>query len=90
MYLGGDTAARSFLKVYAAAGPLSTDEMGAHLSAMRRYRAAVQAAYFAGRLARHDLTGIADEEENWKGLHARDMLKELGMPALPRRDRAGS
>jgi Ser/Thr protein kinase RdoA (MazF antagonist) len=91
MYLGGDTAARSFLGVYAAAGPLPTDEMGAHLSAMRRYRGAVQAAYFAGRLARHDLTGIADEEENWKGLHdARDMLKEMGMPALCQRDGAAS
>ena len=45
MYLGGDTAARSFLGVYAAAGPRPTDEMGAHLSAMRRYRGAVQAAY---------------------------------------------
>jgi hypothetical protein len=91
MYLGGDTAASSFLGVYAAAGRLLTDEMGAHLSAMRRYRGAVQAAYFAGGLARRDLTGIADEEENWKGLHdARDMLKELGMPALRRPDGAGS
>jgi Ser/Thr protein kinase RdoA (MazF antagonist) len=67
MYLGGDTAARSFLGVYAAAGPLPTDEMGAHLSAMRRYRGAVQAAYFAGRLARHDLTGITDDGRELEG-----------------------
>jgi Ser/Thr protein kinase RdoA (MazF antagonist) len=66
MYLGGATRARHFLATYADRGPLVDGELD-HLVVMGRYRWAVQAAYFAGRISRGDLTGT-DEAGNRKGL----------------------
>lgn len=77
MYLGGRRHAVPFLTTYAARSPLGPDELQ-HLDAFRRFREVVQGCYFAGRLATHDLTGVADGSENTKGLEdARRRLGEL-------------
>jgi Ser/Thr protein kinase RdoA (MazF antagonist) len=80
MYLGGAESAEAFLRAYAEVGPVGAGEVTKHLNALLRFRAAVQATYFAGRIVSRDLTGIADETENWKGLHdARRMFVSLGV-----------
>jgi len=77
MYLGGPQQAATFLATYASLGPLGADEMQ-HLNAFRRFREAVQGAYFACRLAAHDLTGGIDPAENHTGLNdARRRLSAL-------------
>lgn len=68
MYLGGAENASPFLAAYLAAGTLASVELERSLAPMLRLRWAVQADYFARRLATHDLTGIADPGENQKGL----------------------
>jgi homoserine kinase type II len=79
MYLGGTARASAFLEAYRAHGPLDADELR-DLDAFRRFRWAVQAAYFAGRLAARDLTGITDASENRRGLSdARKGLAALGV-----------
>lgn len=66
MYLGGISSAGVMLEAYAeAAGPATPDL--AHLETMLRFRWAVQADYFAGRLAAHDLTGIDSADGNREG-----------------------
>ena len=81
MYLGGPERAAAFLATYRAHGPLAADEMR-HLDAFRRLREAVQAAYFAWRVAAHDLTGGIDQADNEKGLDdARRRLAALGLEA---------
>jgi Ser/Thr protein kinase RdoA (MazF antagonist) len=79
MYLGGPEDAATFLDTYRTQGPLGDDEMQS-LDAFRRFRWAVQGAYFAWRLSVRDLTGIADDAGNEKGLNdARESLAELGL-----------
>jgi homoserine kinase type II len=79
MYLGGTARAAVFLTAYRAHGPLGADELQL-IDAFRRFRWAVQAAYFAERLAMRDLTGVADQSDNEKGLDdARRGLAELGV-----------
>lgn len=79
MYLGGRVDAAAFLHAYAEQGPLRDDEL-AFLDAFRRFRWVVQGAYFAWRLSVRDLTGIADDAGNEKGLNdARESLAELGV-----------
>ncbi|HTR92359.1 MAG TPA: hypothetical protein VMI73_11520 [Trebonia sp.] len=51
-----------------AAGPLTEAQLAAGLPVLLRFRWAVQADYFAWRIAENDLTGIAGPEENEKGL----------------------
>lgn len=78
MYLGGSDSAGTFLRRYAEAAPVPVHELSEHLDALRRFRAGVQAAYFAGRLTHRDRTGISDDADNWKGLHdAHRMLAAL-------------
>lgn len=78
MYLGGTETASAFLSTYLLQGPLSAEEMQ-HLDAFRRFREAVQGAYFAGRLASNDLTGGIEKADNEKGLNdARRRLGALG------------
>jgi homoserine kinase type II len=78
MYLGGTDRATAFLDAYLTHGPLDAQEMH-HLDAFRRFREAVQATYFAWRLAANDLTGGIDQAENEKGLNdARRRLATLG------------
>lgn len=57
MYLGGEQRATAFLDAYLDAGPLDRDELDRGLPTLRRFRWAVQADYFARRIATHDLTG---------------------------------
>jgi Ser/Thr protein kinase RdoA (MazF antagonist) len=79
MYLGGTDSATAFLDTYREQGPLGDDEL-LLLDAFRRFRWAVQGAYFAWRLSVRDLTGIADDSGNEKGLNdARESLVELGI-----------
>ena len=78
MYLGGTACARVFLETYRRHGPLADEELQ-HLDAFCRFRWAVQGAYFAGRLAARDLTGITAQHDNEKGLaDAERGLAELG------------
>jgi Ser/Thr protein kinase RdoA (MazF antagonist) len=74
MYLGGAGEAAVFLAAYAEQGPLAAGELD-HLDVLSRYRWAVQAAYFADRIARSDTTGT-DELGNRKGLA--DARRALG------------
>lgn len=77
MYAGGPHRAGDLLEAYAAAAPVSMAELDAALPVLLRFRWAVQADYFAGRVLSDDRTGIADPAENLKGLHdARDALAE--------------
>lgn len=79
MYLNGSDGAATFLNSYKDHGPLRDEEM-LSLDAFRRFRWAVQGAYFARRIAGRDLTGIADDAGNQKGLtDARENLAELGL-----------
>lgn len=78
MYLDGPLNAVPFLEAYRACGPLGTEELQ-HLDTFRRFRWAVQAVYFLGRLASNDLTGIQDQTDNDRGFaDARHGLAELG------------
>lgn len=79
MYLGGTERADAFLNTYRTQGPLAAHEMQ-HLDAFRRFREAIQGAYFARRLAANDLTGGIDQGENEKGLDdAQRRLAALGL-----------
>jgi Ser/Thr protein kinase RdoA (MazF antagonist) len=79
MYLGGADRAHAFLATYRAYGPLEADEMQ-WLDAFRRFRWAVQAAYFAWRLEAREMTGVAGQADNEKGLDdARRGLARLGV-----------
>lgn len=78
MYLGGPQHAATFLNAYQSHGLLEAQEM-TYLDTFRRFREAVQGAYFAGRTAANDLTGGIDQSENDKGLaDARRRLGALG------------
>lgn len=81
MYLGGRENAAPFLDEYAGHGPLPAGEMEL-LDSFSALRWAVQAVYFARRVAEHDLTGIDGDDENYHGLtDARRGLQALGVDA---------
>ena len=68
MYLGGPDAAGPFLAAYTAGGTVPAAELRRALPVLLRFRFAVQADYFARRIATDDLTGIQDAAENEQGL----------------------
>ena len=68
MYVGGPADAQELIRAYLDAGILGPDEVAPGLAPMLRFRWAVQANYFAWRIAENDLTGISGPEENEKGL----------------------
>jgi Ser/Thr protein kinase RdoA (MazF antagonist) len=68
MYVGGPSRAAELVTAYLRHGPLDRAEIAHGLHVMLRFRWAVQANYFAWRIARNDLTGISGPEENEKGL----------------------
>lgn len=79
MYLGGPGNAAAFLDTYRDHGPLGVDELRL-LDSFRRFRWTVQATYFAGRVRARDLTGVAHQSDNRRGLaNARRGLAELGV-----------
>jgi homoserine kinase type II len=56
---------------------MSAAEVAAGLAPMLRFRWAVQADYFARRIATRDLTGITGDDGNEKGLEdARRALRD--------------
>lgn len=63
MYLGGPQQAEQFLSSYADRGPVENDEL-ALLDIFRRFRWAIQASYFAGRIVADDRTGIVDDTDH--------------------------
>lgn len=68
MYLGGPEWSTAFIATYVAEGELPREEVDRALEPMLRLRWAVQADYFARRIATNDLTGIAGPHENVVGL----------------------
>jgi homoserine kinase type II len=80
MYLGGPDHASAFLEAYLAAGTLASAELERSLAPMLLLRWAVQADYFARRLATNDLTGISGSGENREGLE--DARRAIGVRRL--------
>jgi homoserine kinase type II len=68
MYLGGQNHAGELIDAYLREDVLGRAEVRAGLAPMLRFRWAVQANYFAWRIAENDLTGISGPHENEKGL----------------------
>lgn len=68
MYVGGVGRAAGLLEAYVATGAVDRSEIERTLAPMGRMRWAVQADYFARRVARDDRTGLADPAENAAGL----------------------
>jgi Ser/Thr protein kinase RdoA (MazF antagonist) len=68
MYAGGPDHADALVRAYLGAGILSAAEVEHGLAAMLRFRWAVQANYFAWRIAGNNLTGINGPQDNEKGL----------------------
>jgi Ser/Thr protein kinase RdoA (MazF antagonist) len=68
MYLGGPDHAQELIQAYLDYGTLGPAEVQHGLTAMLRFRWAVQANYFAWRIAENNLTGMAGPEGNEKGL----------------------
>ena len=68
MYLGGVDWSKTFIAAYVAGGSLVAKEVDRALEPMLRMRWAVQADYFARRIATNDLTGIDGPHENIAGL----------------------
>jgi Ser/Thr protein kinase RdoA (MazF antagonist) len=69
MYVGGPARAAALIAAYRAEALLDDDEVAIGLLPMLRFRWAVQADYFARRIASNDLTGITDPAENHTGLN---------------------
>ena len=63
MYLGGPDRSERFLAAYGDRGPLDERELR-RLDSFRRFRWAIQASYYAGRIVAHDQTGIRDDPEH--------------------------
>jgi homoserine kinase type II len=69
MYLGGASRATAMLDAYLEQTTLlSPADIERGVPSMARFRWAVQADYFARRIATGDLTGISSNAENEKGL----------------------
>jgi Ser/Thr protein kinase RdoA (MazF antagonist) len=68
MYVGGADHAGELIQAYLREGVLDPAEVHAGLAPMLRFRWAVQADYFAWRIAKNDLTGISGPQDNEKGL----------------------
>lgn len=68
MYVGGPQRSGPLIDAYLATGALSADEVDRALQPMSRMRWAIQADYFAMRIATDDRTGIDSAADNEKGL----------------------
>jgi Ser/Thr protein kinase RdoA (MazF antagonist) len=78
MYLGGPQRAGPFLSAYLAEEVIALAELERSMPAMLRLRWAVQADYFARRIATDDLTGIDGSADNEQGLD--DARRGLSRP----------
>jgi len=68
MYVGGPSHAEALIQAYQRAELVADAEIERGLMPMLRFRWAVQADYFAGRIAGNNLTGIDGPHDNEKGL----------------------
>jgi len=68
MYVGGPGHAKALIRSYRGEGTLTVAEIEHGLAPMLRFRWAVQANYFAWRIAGNNLTGISGPQDNEKGL----------------------
>jgi homoserine kinase type II len=68
-YAGGPDRAGELIDGFTAAGAVAREEIEAALPVLLRFRFAVQADWFARRLATADLTGLDDAGELLSGLH---------------------
>ena len=68
MYVGGSEWATALLDAYLTDAVIPASEVDRALGTMLRMRWAVQADYFAMRVATNDLTGVSGPEENAAGL----------------------
>jgi homoserine kinase type II len=68
MYVGGADHADTLVSAYLDEGILRADEAGRGLAPMLKFRWAVQANYFAWRIAENNLTGISGPQGNEEGL----------------------
>lgn len=80
MYVGGVRYGAALVDGYATLQVLEAAEIERTLVPMLHLRWAVQADYFAGRIATNGMTGINDESENEQGLDdaRRALLEVLG------------
>jgi hypothetical protein len=68
MYVGGPGHAQALVRSYLADGILTATEAEHGLAPLLRFRWAVQADYFAWRIAGNNLAGISGPQDNEKGL----------------------
>jgi len=68
MYVGGPDRGVPLVEANLRSAALTAAEVERALPVMLRFRWAVQADYFAWRIANHDLTGITGPADNEKGL----------------------
>ena len=68
MYVGGPDHGQHLIDAYLRSAIVTAAEVDRALPTMLRFRWAVQADYFARRIANHDLTGITGPADNEKGL----------------------
>lgn len=69
LYAGGAEQASALIAAYRTHGLLDDRQLAVGLDPMLRFRWAVQADYFARRIASNDLTGLTEASENHKGLN---------------------
>jgi homoserine kinase type II len=79
MYVGGPEPGRDLIDAYVDEAVVRQTEIERALPTMRRFRWAVQADYFARRIADNNLVGVRDAAENEKGLE--DARRALAAPA---------
>jgi len=68
MYVGGPERSGPLIEAYLATSALASEEVDRALRPMAQLRWAVQADYFAKRVATNDRTGIDDADDNEEGL----------------------
>jgi homoserine kinase type II len=68
MYTGGIAASGDLVEAYLRHGLMDAAEVHAGIGPMVRFRWAVQANYFAWRIAENDLTGLSGPADNETGL----------------------
>ena len=68
MYVGGRDHAEALIRSYQGERILTATEVEHGLAPMLQFRWAVQANYFAWRIAGNNLTGISGPQDNEKGL----------------------
>jgi Ser/Thr protein kinase RdoA (MazF antagonist) len=64
MDAGGPDGARPLIRAYLEHGALSSDEVGRALLPLLDFRYAINTLFYAGRILRDDLTGVADRAGN--------------------------